>query len=61
MVADTNRLAQLGFQAKYSLKEGLQQYVEWLVEQDRIPEYFTDAEEYLKNCGVVRSVKNKII
>jgi dTDP-L-rhamnose 4-epimerase len=55
MRADVTSLAQLGFQAECSLQDGLQQYVDWVLEQGPLPEYFTDAERLLKDAGVVRS------
>jgi dTDP-L-rhamnose 4-epimerase len=55
IVADVHRLAELGFRAETSLREGLQQYVAWLSEQGPISEYFSSAERQLQTAGVVRS------
>jgi len=55
MAADVSRLAELGFRTECSMREGLNQYVQWLSVQGPIPEYFADAERKLKDAGVVRS------
>jgi nucleoside-diphosphate-sugar epimerase len=55
MTADATKLAGLGFRAACSLREGLKEYVDWLLEQGPVPESFTDAERELKDAGVVRS------
>lgn len=55
MTADVTKLAQLGFRAECSLRDGLAQYVDWLEQQGPVPECFTDAERELKDAGVVRS------
>lgn len=52
MTADVTKLADLGFRAECSLRDGLAQYVDWLMQQGPVP--FTDAERELKNSGVVR-------
>lgn len=56
IVADTTALADIGYQAKTSLEDGLKQYVDWLREQGPLPEYFARAEKELQDAGVVRSV-----
>ena len=55
MTADVTKLAELGFRAECSLRDGLDQYVSWLSQQGPVPEYFTDAERDLSDAGVVRS------
>lgn len=55
MTADVRSLAELGFRAECSLRDGLKRYVDWVREQGPLPEYFTEAERELKNAGVVRS------
>lgn len=55
LVADVSRLAELGFRPDYSLREGLTQYVEWLIEQGPVPESFAKVESELRAAGVIRS------
>lgn len=54
MVADPGRLADLGFRAETSLRDGLRAYVEWLASQGETPEYFAEAERNLQASGIVR-------
>ena len=51
-------LAALGFRAECSLADGLSEYVQWLMQQGPIPDYFSSAERELLANGVVRAVEN---
>jgi len=58
IVADTGRLAALGFRPTVSLEDGLHEYVEWVSEQGHLREYFSGAERELQAAGIVRSARN---
>lgn len=55
MVPSVARLNALGWRAEVSLEEGLRRYVEWIGTQGDVGEYFTKAQERLKQLRVVRS------
>ena len=56
---DVSRLAALGWQARTPLEEGLARYVEWLVAQRDVREYFSEAETVMKGLGVIRPVRER--
>ncbi len=53
LVSDSSRLKALGFQLKYTLEEGIQNYVNWIMKQHDVKEYFTEAENILKKSKIV--------
>jgi dTDP-L-rhamnose 4-epimerase len=55
MVPDPSALASLGWKAQISLEEGLRRYTEWIAQQGPVEEYFSAAQERLKQLRVVRS------
>ena len=55
MVPDPSRLEALGWKAQVSLEEGLRRYTEWIAQQGPVEEYFSEAQERLKQLRVVRS------
>lgn len=57
IVADVSRLADLGFRAEHTLRQGIQEYVAWVTSQGPLKEYFADAEKQLQAAGVVRSAR----
>lgn len=54
LFANADRLKALGFQPKYSVDDGIAQYVEWIRSRGKPKEYFSRAEEYLKQLRIVR-------
>jgi dTDP-L-rhamnose 4-epimerase len=56
---DVGRLTALGWQAKTPLEESLRLYVEWLVSQPDVREYFSEAETVMKGLGVIRPVRER--
>lgn len=54
MVPDPSRLESLGWKAQVSLEEGLRRYTDWIAEQGSVDEYFSQAQERLKQLQVVR-------
>lgn len=55
MVPDPTRLESLGWQAQVSLEEGLSRYIAWIKTQGDVGEYFSAAQERLKQLKVVRT------
>jgi dTDP-L-rhamnose 4-epimerase len=56
---DVSKLTALGWTAKTSLPDALTTYVEWLVKQKDVREYFSAAETVMKRLGVIRPVQGK--
>jgi len=57
MVPDPSALESLGWKAETTLEDGLEKYVEWIETQGEVKEYFTLAQERLRQLKVVRSRK----
>jgi dTDP-L-rhamnose 4-epimerase len=53
LFTDPSKLQQLGFKAKHSLDEGIEQYVAWISARKRPREYFTQAEKHLQEMRIV--------
>jgi dTDP-L-rhamnose 4-epimerase len=59
LVADNSRLKALGWTPQISLSEGLQRYADWIQTYGSIKEYFTEAEQLLKETKVVMQPINR--
>ena len=57
IVADTQKLTNLGWAPETPLSEGIRQYSEWILGQGRPLERFSAAEKELKDLGVIRSAQ----
>lgn len=57
LVTDNQRLRRLGWKPRYSLEQGLTEYVEWIESQERPVVYFEQALAQLRKLGVVRAVR----
>lgn len=53
LTTDASRLRALGWQPQVSVEQGLQRYAEWILRYGSIEEYFSAAEQQLKNTHVV--------
>jgi dTDP-L-rhamnose 4-epimerase len=53
LVLDRSPLADLGFQPKFSLREGLERFVAWIREQPDVQDLFTGSQQRLIDSGVV--------
>lgn len=56
IVADTSRIATLGFQAKVGLHEGVRRFIRWFQEQPPVSDRFVHAEREAREGGLVRDV-----
>lgn len=54
-VHDSSKLYGLGFRPRFSLEEGLSEFVTWVRDQGPLEERFGDAAEGLRKLGVIRS------
>lgn len=57
LVADTTRLARLGFQASTLVEQGIERYVSWIAEQGDVREYFSEVHAQLIGAGIVREIQ----
>ena len=53
LVTDASRLRALGWSPQVMLEEGLQRYADWIRSYSTVEDYFTEAEQLLKNTRVV--------
>jgi dTDP-L-rhamnose 4-epimerase len=53
--ADLTALRKLGYEPKFSLEEGLKRYVAWIESQGSVKEYFEQAQQHLKQQGLIHS------
>jgi len=54
LIADNTRLTGLGWAPIVSVAEGVQRYADWILAKPRPAEYFSKAEEILKQMRIVR-------
>lgn len=54
IVLDPSKINALGYQAIFSLEQGLQEFFQWIGGQPEVREYFTAAYEKLKKSRLVR-------
>ncbi len=54
-VHDTTKIKKLGFEANYSLKEGIKLYAKWILNQGNVNEYFSQKFQTMKKDGIVHS------
>jgi len=57
LVADTQALRALGWRPQVPVEAGIQRYAEWIRSLRRPAEYFTQAEQVLKQMRIVRLAK----
>lgn len=55
LVTDGTKLADAGWLPRFSIDEGLQQYVDWIESQDKPSVFFEKALEELRAVGMVRA------
>jgi dTDP-L-rhamnose 4-epimerase len=57
MLGDASGLRALGWQPEVNVRDGLRRYVAWIRSRgNNIKEYFTQAEQRLRDAGIVREV-----
>jgi dTDP-L-rhamnose 4-epimerase len=52
-VHDSGEIEKLGFKAKVTLEQGLDQYVDWIKTQGKVKEYFSNAKDDMKDAGII--------
>ena len=56
LIADNSRITELGWKPAVSVAEGVQRYADWILSKPQPAEYFSQAEETLKQMRIVRKV-----
>jgi dTDP-L-rhamnose 4-epimerase len=56
LIADSSKLRALGWQPIVPVEEGVRAYAEWILSMKRPAEYFSQAEQTLKQLRIVRTV-----
>lgn len=57
LISDTRRIEALGFEARVSLEQGIDRYLEWIASQGDIEDYFSEAERRLRERQVVKQAR----
>ncbi len=57
LIADNSRITALGWEPTVTVPEGVKRYVEWIASKGRPVEYFTKAEQQLKQMRVIRKIR----
>ncbi|GAP13467.1 nucleoside-diphosphate-sugar epimerase [Longilinea arvoryzae] len=55
-VSDISRLQSLGWRPRHGIEDILDDYLGWIRQQDSLESYFRDAENLMKQAGVVQKV-----
>lgn len=55
IISDTKKLQRLGWQPQLSLPEIIREYIAWAVEQPALKDYYSQAEQFMKQIGTIRS------
>ena len=53
--SDISKIRALGWEPRYTPKESVREYVEWLYEQDNVEDVLDYAEKMMKESNVIRS------
>jgi dTDP-L-rhamnose 4-epimerase len=57
LMADNRRITALGWKPTVPVKEGVRRYASWIQSKNRPREYFSQAEETLKQMRIVRKAR----
>jgi dTDP-L-rhamnose 4-epimerase len=53
--SDTSKIKSIGWEPKYSPKDSVKEYIDWLYQQRNIQNIFKFAEKTMKRLNVIRS------
>jgi dTDP-L-rhamnose 4-epimerase len=57
LIADNSKITALGWKPTVPVAEGVRRYADWIMSRPRPAEYFTKAEQILKQMRIVREVR----
>ena len=57
MLGDASELRELGWSVQTPLRQGIEHYAEWIRSQGEVGEFFTRAEQSLRELGIVREAR----
>lgn len=55
IISDTQKLQSLGWQPRLNLPEIIKEYINWAIEQPNLKDYYSKAEQFMKQMGTIRS------
>jgi dTDP-L-rhamnose 4-epimerase len=61
LMADNSKIKALGWAPKFTVREGIQEYADWILSKPHPSEYFSKAEETLKAIRIVRSMPERSV
>jgi dTDP-L-rhamnose 4-epimerase len=56
LTSDTTRIAAAGYKPQVELREGIGRYLDWIRAQSDVRDYFSEAEDILREKGIVHRV-----
>jgi dTDP-L-rhamnose 4-epimerase len=56
LIADNSKIASLGWKPTVTVADGVRRYAEWILSKPRPSEYFSKAEQVLKQMRIIRKV-----
>ena len=57
LISDTSRIASIGYKPSVTVEEGIGRYIDWVMTQGPVKDYFGEIEAGLRAKGIVQSVK----
>lgn len=57
LISGTSRIGGIGFEARVSLEQGIDRYIEWIAQQGDVKEYFSEAERRLRERQIVKRAR----
>lgn len=57
LISDTSRIQSIGYKPSVTVEEGIGRYIDWVMTQGPVKDYFGEIEAGLRANGIVQSVK----
>ncbi|AFL89749.1 nucleoside-diphosphate-sugar epimerase [Terriglobus roseus DSM 18391] len=57
LISDTSRIQSIGYKPSVTVEEGIGRYIDWVMTQGPVKDYFGEIEAGLRAKGIVQSVK----
>lgn len=57
VVSEISKIKQLGWQPKVTLEQIIREYIKWAREQPEVSDYYAEAENVMRQQGVLRSIE----
>ena len=56
LISDISRIRTIGYEPRVRLEEGIARYIEWIKTQGAVEDYFSKAEQGLREKGIVKNI-----